>query len=45
MNRRQRQPQYSMRKEEWKYIAQLTIACWPAWGLGLVIGFIWLLCI
>jgi hypothetical protein len=51
MNRRQHffsawyqdQRQYRMGKEEWTYLAQLTIGCILAWGLGLIIGGIWLL--
>ena len=51
MNRTQRlflswyrdQRHYTMTTEEWTYVAQLTTACVLGWGLGLVIGGIWLL--
>jgi hypothetical protein len=39
------QPEYRMRSEEYMYIGLLLLTCILSWGLGLVLGFLWTLCI
>ena len=35
------QPKVEMSTEDWQYIGLLLLACLWAFGLGLLIGFVW----
>jgi hypothetical protein len=35
------QPEYRMQEEEYQYIGLLSFTCILAWGLGLLVGFLW----